>query len=251
MTPTLNPAVAPEFYLSEFAEMLAEVRWEAGLTVRAVGQAIGHDHSRVVRAEQGRQQPTWELTVAHLRCCGVSGDRLLVWSTLWNLTRRAERRRKNLSRGTGSSDVRFWFELQEEWQRTKAQLSWPDSLVTKLRLVSTHREFGLALLELGSRAGADSARKIAERCGFSKTTVHTWLIARRLPSADQLAMLVRSLGASRDEWEEFDLALRRLNGARCNEMHRSSVRPCVLLAFHRGPHRTVHDDEWLEDGSES
>ncbi|MEU4190894.1 helix-turn-helix transcriptional regulator [Kribbella sp. NPDC026611] len=249
MTTTVKSAVAPEFYLSEFAGMLAEVRWEAGLTVRALGRAIRHHHSRVVCAEQGKTQPTWQLTVEFLRRCGVSGDKLLVWSTLWDITRQAERRRKGQVRGSLQPDAEFWSEIQEQWQRAKAQLSWPDSLVTKLRMVSTKRELGLALLELGSRAGYTSVRQIADRGGVPKTTVHDWVIARRLPDAERLAALVKDLGATRDEWEEFAAALRRLSGQRCDAVHEPSARPCMLSEYHRGSHRTLRGDEWLDDGT--
>ncbi|GAA2796753.1 helix-turn-helix domain-containing protein [Kribbella solani] len=240
---------APEFYLREFAEMLKQVRGDAGLTVRELGAAIGHHHSRIVRAEQGANQPTWELTRAYLCRCSVRSQELSAWSLLWDVTYEAERLRKRGPDAMEQSEgVKLRQLLQERWPAAVARLAAPHPLVTKLRMVTTKRELGIALQELGARLEPVSIRQLAEWAGVPKTTLHDWTSGRRLPDSKRLVTVVSALRATKSEADEFRYALERISGKRCDGVHVGNRRPCVLWEYHRGPHRTSRGHEWLDDG---
>ncbi|GAA1561876.1 hypothetical protein GCM10009804_18280 [Kribbella hippodromi] len=240
---------APDFYLGEFAWMLKQVRQGSGLTVREIGEAIGHHHSRVVRAEQGKVQPTWELTRAYLCRCNVRREELSAWSLLWDLTYEAECLRKRGSdvMETGEG-IKLRQLLQERWPAAVARLAAPHPLVTKLRMVTTKRELGIALQELGARFEPVSIRQLAELAGVPKTTLHDWTAGRRLPDSRRLVAVVSALRATKSETSEFVYALERISGKRCDGVHTGSRRPCVLWEYHRGTHRTSRGEEWLDDG---
>lgn len=99
-------------YLVEFAELLAAVRQQARMKVRQLGDAIGYTHPHVSRATSGKTLPSWPLTAAYLKGCGLADDEVEVWLRLWAVAKSKEREFRR-TRQTATDDP--------EWQAAVAE----------------------------------------------------------------------------------------------------------------------------------
>ena len=159
-----------------FAEALQRVRRHAALTYRELAEHAHYSHPHLVRATNGKQLPTWEVTAAFLTGCGVPDELLPVWRRRWEIVSRD-----------------------------------PADVAELLRTAETLADLGDALAAL---ARPRSLRTLEQLTGVPRTTIQGWLQGTRLANRDRLDHLVRALGATASERTAFVRALDRISSGR-------------------------------------
>jgi transcriptional regulator with XRE-family HTH domain len=159
-----------------FAGALQRVRQQAGLTYRELADHAHYSHAHLVRATNGRQLPSWDVTTAFLIGCGVPSELLPVWRRHWEAASRK-----------------------------------PEDVSELLRTAQTPEHLGAALTAL---AGPRSLRTLARLTGIPRTTIQAWFRGTRLAQRDRLDQLVRALGATAEERAAFAGTLDRLSSGR-------------------------------------
>src|SRR5437867_2392018 len=71
-----------------FAAALQRVRRNAGLTYRELAGRAHYSHPHLIRATSGRQLPTWDVTAAILKGCGVPSELMPAWRRRWEAVSR-------------------------------------------------------------------------------------------------------------------------------------------------------------------
>jgi transcriptional regulator with XRE-family HTH domain len=160
-----------------FAAALQRVRRNAGLTYRELAGRAHYSHPHLIRATSGRQLPTWDVTAAILRGCGVPTELMPVWRRRWEAVSRD-----------------------------------PQDIADLLRSAETLDDLGDALSAL---ARPRSLRTLEQLTRIPRTTIQAWFRGTRLPNRDRLDCLIRALGATPHERAAFARALDRISSGRC------------------------------------
>lgn len=232
----------PRPHLAEFAELLADTRRQAGLTVRQLAHAIAYSHPHVARATTGERLPSWNLTAAYLGGCGIHGEDLRTWLPLWAA---AKSRDQQTRRHGAVADLT----TDKEWRAAVSAVRGIVPLVSLIRQVDTLKDLSEVLQRLGARKGLDSLRKVEAETGLPRATLQGWYAGERMPQEVRLEELVVKLGASDAERREFVRCLERLASREtCDGVHPSTGQACKLSATHRGLHRAADHSQWLDDG---
>ncbi|MFI5706913.1 helix-turn-helix domain-containing protein [Kribbella sp. NPDC051620] len=235
----------PSTYLQQFADLLDQVRIDADLTVRELGELIeASSHSQPVRVTGGDRLPRWQSVSNYLIGCGAGGGILQAWLELWRTLHQAV---GEIRRPSHPDPGAFWAQIEQDWQRGLTAIRRPDPLLIELRKVSTLKELGIVIQALAVRAGLSSVREVANRTGIPKTTVNHWYKGTRKPSLSRLSILAVLLGATDAEEKEFSLALGRIR-ITCEAWSPRSGQRCMLSETHRGRHQSIGGDRWLDDG---
>ena len=159
-----------------FATALQRVRRDAGLSYRQLADRAHYSHPHLIRATNGRQLPSWEVTAAFLTGCGVPPDLLPIWHRRWD---------------DASRD--------------------PRDVVELLRTAETTEDLGTALSAL---ARPRSLRTLEQLTGIPRATIQAWFQGTRLAGRDRLDQLVRAVGATPAERAEVAKTLGRLSSGR-------------------------------------
>ncbi|MEU8227859.1 helix-turn-helix transcriptional regulator [Kribbella sp. NPDC048915] len=162
--------------VEKFAAALQRVRRHAGLSYRQLADRAHYSHPHLVRATNGKQLPTWEVTAAYLHGCGVPADLMPVW-------------------------LRRWEEASRD----------PRDLVNLLENADSLEDLGAALAAL---ARPRSLRVLEQQTGIPRATIQAWFHGSRLPGRDRLDHLVRSVGATADERAAVTRAVERVSSGR-------------------------------------
>jgi transcriptional regulator with XRE-family HTH domain len=141
-----------------FAQALRAVRRHSGLSYRQLAERAHYSHPHLIRATNGRQLPTWDVTVAFLTGCGVPADLMPVWRRRWEQAGRD-----------------------------------PRDIVDLLEQANTLEELGAAVAAL---TRPRSLRALQHETGIPRTTIQAWLRGTRLPGRDRLDHLIRTVGAA-------------------------------------------------------
>jgi transcriptional regulator with XRE-family HTH domain len=159
-----------------FAAGLERVRRHAGLSYRQLAERAHYSHPHLIRATNGRQLPTWDVTVAFLTGCGVPPELLPVWRRHWE---------------TASRD--------------------PQDVLVLLRTAESVEDLGAALSAL---TRPRSLRTLEQLTDIPRTTIQAWLQGTRLAGRDRLDQLVRSIGVTPAERAAVAGAVERLSSGR-------------------------------------
>ncbi|MEV0794738.1 helix-turn-helix transcriptional regulator [Kribbella sp. NPDC050459] len=148
-------------HVEDFAAALQQVRRHAGLSYRRLAERAHYSHPQLIRATSGKQLPTWDVTAAYLRGCGVPADLMPVWRRRWEQASRD-----------------------------------PRDIVALLENAATLEDLGAAVAAL---TRPRSLRALEQQTGIPRATIQAWLQGTRLAGRDRLDHLVRSVGATPEE----------------------------------------------------
>jgi transcriptional regulator with XRE-family HTH domain len=185
-----NPIPADSGAVGELARRLRLYRENAGLNYRQLSDRTHFSYSQLSRAASGKSLPTWEITEAYLRGCGITGVRSL------ELLRR----------------------LWEAAARTRRPSRRPSRYAVPLGNVRTREQFGEVLRDLAYRdTGWVSIRDIAQLTDQSKSNVSAWFSGKTMPQPEALYQFATLLGATEAEKADLrDARIRVLKGASAN-----------------------------------
>ncbi|WP_329005903.1 helix-turn-helix domain-containing protein [Kribbella sp. NBC_00709] len=156
-----------------FADALQRVRRHAGLSYRQLADRAHYSHPHLIRATNGKQLPTWEVTAAFLTGCGVPADLMPVWRRRWEQASRD-----------------------------------PRDIVGLLENAESLQELGAAVAAL---ARPRSLRALAQLTGIPRATLQAWFQGSRLAGPDRLDLLVRAVGATPAERTAVARTVERLS----------------------------------------
>jgi transcriptional regulator with XRE-family HTH domain len=160
-----------------FAGALQRVRRHAGLTYRELAGRAHYSHPHLIRATSGKYLPTWDVTAAILKGCGVPTELMPTWRRRWEAVSRD-----------------------------------PQDIVELLQSAETLEDLGAALAAL---ARPRSLRTLEQLTRIPRTTIQAWFRGTRSPNRDRLDCLVRALGATPDERAACAEAVGRISSGRC------------------------------------
>jgi transcriptional regulator with XRE-family HTH domain len=163
-------------HVEDFADALQRVRRHARLSYRQLAERAHYSHPQLIRATSGKQLPTWDVTAAYLRGCGVPADLMPVWRRRWDQAARD-----------------------------------PRDVVGLLENAETLEDLGAAVAAL---TRPRSQRALEQQTGIPRATIQAWLQGTRLPGPDRLDHLVRSVGATPEERSAVARAATRLSAER-------------------------------------
>ncbi|MGZ0153765.1 helix-turn-helix domain-containing protein (plasmid) [Kribbella sp. WER1] len=182
-----NPIPADSGAVGELARRLRLYRDNAGLNYRQLADQTHFSYSQLSRAASGKSLPTWEITEAYLRGCGITGVRSLeVLRRLW-----------------------------EAAARTRRPARRPSRYAVPLGNVRTREQFGKVLRTLAYRedGGWVSMRDIARLTDQSKSNVSAWFSGKTMPQQAALDQFATLLGATEAEKADLrDARIRVLHG---------------------------------------
>ena len=226
--------------LDSLARELRSLKTLSGRTYRDLGARANYSHVHLARAAGGKSLPSWTVTEAFIKACGVTDNRALnEWKLLWERTRRvvqperqdsAARSRELINDPTGvgrlaGADGRATRSRSRNGS-TSLQTDGPAppagpsifGTFDDLSYVTTREDFGQALRQLSARAGCrtvrDVERRTIERSDYdfiSRSTLSEWFRGQRLPSLSKLVVLLTMLEANYEEQIEFAHCLGRLD----------------------------------------
>ncbi|MET9268902.1 helix-turn-helix transcriptional regulator [Kribbella sp. NPDC003557] len=162
--------------MQDFAGALQRVRRHAGLSYRQLAERAHYSHPHLIRATSGKHLPTWDVTAAYLRGCGVPADLMPVWRRRWEQASRD-----------------------------------PRDIVGLLESAESLQDLGAAVAAL---ARPRSLRALEQETGIPRTTIQAWFQGTRRAGPDRLDKLVRSLGATPEERSAVARAAHRLSAGR-------------------------------------
>lgn len=196
--------------VADFAARLRQMKKEARLTYRELGERAKYSHAHMIRADRGDELPSWAVAKAYLNGCGVRSPRTLaVFQALW------ERAAK--SSGLQASAAK---EARRTATRTMRSIRTNDAFGEQLRVLAQRGS------PARKRGKAKTLREIAADTGFSKSTLADWFAGNRLPSKMKLEKLAVLIGATQAESAELEAVRERLAwNARADdsELHMLSV----------------------------
>jgi transcriptional regulator with XRE-family HTH domain len=161
--------------VAELASQLREVREEARITYREMAEVVNYSHVQLGRAARGDRLPSWQLTKAYLKACGVTEkDRLQKWEQYWNAV--------DLVAGRGAGRLKRKRELHR---------------------VTSVPEFGEYLQSMANRGRPQSLRQLGAATGIGKSTIADWFRGITLPTAGHVYQYAQMLGASELEVDEL------------------------------------------------
>ena len=163
-------------HVEDFAAALQQVRRHAGLSFRRLAERAHYSHPQLIRATSGKQLPTWNVTAAYLRGCGVPADLMPVWRRRWEQASRD-----------------------------------PRDIVSLLDNAATLEDLGAAVAAL---TRPHSLRALEQQTGIPRATIQAWLQGTRLAGRDRLDHLVRSVGATPEERAAVARSVARLSSGR-------------------------------------
>jgi transcriptional regulator with XRE-family HTH domain len=163
-------------HVEDFAAALDRVRRHAGLSYRRLAERAHYSHPHLIRATSGTHVPTWDVTAAYLRGCGVPDDLMPVWRRRWEQASRD-----------------------------------PRDIVLLLESATNLEDLGAALAAL---ARPRSLRVLEQETGIPRATIQAWLQGTRLPGRDRLDHLVRTVGATPEQRSAVARAVNRLSTER-------------------------------------
>jgi transcriptional regulator with XRE-family HTH domain len=193
--------------VQDFADRLREEKDRAGLSYREIAAIAYRDHSQMVRAAKGAVLPSWNVTRAFLKGCGIPQHQLGPWRQLWSATR-------------------VFLEAEEKLQQAKVELAVGTSVARRgsgLRLTkdwlevqkcNTPAQLGVALRHLLEHNGLTFRRQAAVTTGVPKSTLSDWIEGKRVPPAYRLDQLLQQIGASERAQREFAACLERIRERR-------------------------------------
>lgn len=247
-----------EYYRHEFAYLLRSVRKRAGKTVREIAKDSSYSHPHIARSLTGTRLPNRKLVRAILNACGVGGDELRRWLSLWKIASDTQSRTP-----PGSADEpgrRTWPEIQREWEVRTTALRQPDPMLLQIQQVVTLKQLARVLTALSTRQGSRSLRRLEELSGVSRSTLHGWYAGQRKPTAARLHQLAVALGTTQAEQLALAQCLARISPVRrppepepepaatCTANNPSIGQHCRLPSSHRGPHQAAVGEPWFDDG---
>lgn len=163
-------------HVEDFTAALQQVRRHAGLSYRRLAERAHYSHPQLIRATSGKQLPTWDVTAAYLRGCGVPADLMPVWRRRWEQASRD-----------------------------------PRDIVLLLESAESLEDLGAAVAAL---ARPRSLRALEQETGIPRTTIQAWFQGTRRAGPDRLDHLVRSVGATPEERSAVARAAHRLSAER-------------------------------------
>lgn len=186
----------PRDLVALFGERLLAQKTRAQLTYRELGARAKFSHTHMVRADRGKELPSWEVAEAYLRACGViSGRSLMVFQALW----------VNAARSVG---------LEAQSGRAASR----KAAAASMKNIRSNEEFGELLRRLAQRGSPvrkvskpKSLRQLAKETEISKSTLADWFAGNRLPSHSRLQELAVAIEVTQSELTELLATRQRLD----------------------------------------
>ena len=179
---------------SAFAGALREVRRSAGSpTYRQMGTAVHFSAPALSQAASGARLPSWPVTVAYLKACGVTD--LAPWENDWHIARIEMR----LIRATGAS------------QDPDSLAAPRDQLCEILNRLAQAKGLSLrAIAAQTKRCQAELASAGGPVHTLSSSTIHDVLSGRRPITHDFVTIFLNAVGATTEEQRCVGEAIGRL-----------------------------------------
>ncbi|HCT76342.1 MAG TPA: hypothetical protein DGT23_07085 [Micromonosporaceae bacterium] len=197
-----------------FAGALREARRKAGSpTYRQMAQSAHYSGPALSQAANGAKLPTWPVTAAYLKACGVT--ELAPWENDWKIARL-------------------------ETKLVRARNGSPATTVSKPDVAPTPREQildmlnrlghakGLSLRAIGSQTKICQAALVAKggpAQTLSSATIHEVLTGQRSLTEDFITVYLNAIGATAEEQGSLGEAIGRLE----YKLHRSDSLPQPVL----------------------
>jgi transcriptional regulator with XRE-family HTH domain len=178
-----NPIPDDSGALGELARRLRHYRDRTGMNYRQLAEQTHFSYSQLSRAASGKEQPTWDVTEAYLRGCGITKFRSIeLLHRLWNYA-------------TGS-------------RRSFHRPRWSSIPLSQVR---TRGEFAMQLRALAYKEqGWIGVRDLALITEQSKTSVADWISGKTMPQEAALDQFASLLGASAEELADLHDARSRV-----------------------------------------